>query len=159
MVKMSKRPLISRLKHPLSKNAFLGLFLFTILLFSCNKKLAADKMPTTRIEFGNGGGFTGAVTTYYLLEDGKIYEETADKTAYTRINKIGKDEAKNLFADCEKLNTLRTDAPGNLYYFVTIKKGEAIPKRWIFGDPATATPQELETFYKRLVGYAPRKGN
>ena len=159
MVKMSKRPRINCSKHPLSKNAFLGLFLFTILLFSCNKKLAADKMPTTRLEFGHGGGFTGAVTTYFLLENGKIYEETADKTAYTRINSIGKDEAKALFADCEKLNTLRTDAPGNLYYFVTIKKGEAIPKRWIFGDPATATPQELENFYKRLAGYAPRKGN
>ena len=154
---MLKRLLISLPKHPLSKNAFFVGVLFILLFSSCSKKLALDKMPTTRIEFGNGGGFTGAVQTYYLLENGKVYEETADKKAYKRINSMAKDEATALFTDCQKLMTLRTDAPGNIYYFVTMKKGEQIPKRWIFGDPATATPHELETFYQRLAGYIPSK--
>lgn len=157
MSKMSKSPLNARFKYPLSKHLFLTLFLLSVLLFSCNKKLAVDKMPTTRLEFGNGGGFTGAVTTYYLLENGRIYEEMPDKTAYKRICAVGKDEADSLFSDCEKLTTLKTDAPGNLYYFVTMKKGETTPRRWIFGDPATATPQELETLYKRLIGFIPSK--
>jgi hypothetical protein len=157
MTKMSTQPLTARAKHPLSKNAFLVLTLGVFLLFSCNKKLAADKMPTTRLEFGHGGGFTGAVTTYYLLDNGRIYEDMTDKTAYKRVNSVGKDEAASLFSDCQKLATLKTDAPGNMYYFVTMKNGDAIPKRWIFGDPATATPQELETFYKRLIGFVPSK--
>lgn len=159
MSKMFTRCLHVSTKYPLSKNAFFIGILFVLLLSSCNKKLALDKMPTTRLEFGNGGGFTGAVNTYYLLENGKIYEETADKKAYQRINSMAKDEATNLFAECQKLMTLRTDAPGNIYYFVTIKKGEQIPKRWIFGDPATATPHELENFYKKLIGYIPSKKN
>ncbi len=154
---MFKRLRISLPKYPLSKNTFFVGVLFILLLSSCSKKLALDKMPTTRIEFGNGGGFTGAVQTYYLLENGKIYEETTDKEAYKRINSMAKDEATALFTDCQKLMTLRTDAPGNIYYFVTIKKDEQIPKRWIFGDPAIATPHELETFYQRLIGYIPSK--
>ena len=164
MSEMSKPFLSLPSKHPLpllsgqvrNFRLFVGVLLI-FLLFSCNKKLAADKMPTTRIEFGHGGGFTGAVTTYFLLDNGRIYEDTTNNKAYLRINSIGKDEAAMLFAECDKLSTLRTDAPGNMYYFVTIKKGEQLPKRWIFGDPATATPQELEALYKRLIGYIPKK--
>jgi hypothetical protein len=157
----------SQFKHPLSiwclptsrkaGNAFLGAFLGIFLLISCNKKMAIDKMPTTRIEFGHGGGFTGAVTTFILLDNGHIYADTLNNKAYTRLRKVGKEEATTLYSDCEKLKTLKTDAPGNMYYFVTMKKGDEIPRRWIFGDPSVSTPSELESLYKRLVGLVPVK--
>jgi hypothetical protein len=167
MTETLKSLFISQFKHPLSighlltsrksGNAFLGVFALFFLLISCNKKMAIDKMPTTRLEFGHGGGFTGAVTTYILLDNGHIYSDTLTNKAYTRLRKIGKDEATTLYADCEKLKTLKTDAPGNMYYFVTMKKGDEIPRRWIFGDPSVSTPSELESLYKRLVGLVPVK--
>jgi hypothetical protein len=157
MLKTLKRLPISRFEGPLSIRAFFAPFLLIFLLFSCNKKMAADKMPTTRLEFGHGGGFTGAVTTYVLLDNGRIYQDMPDKKQYNRLRRIAKDEATLLYEECEKLNTLKTDSPGNMYFFVTMKKGEETSRRWIFGDPAISTPSELESLYKRLVGLVPVK--
>ena len=157
MTKSFKNSPSSRLKHPLSNWLPFASMLLIFLLFSCNKKMAAEKMPTTRMEFGHGGGFTGAVTTYVLLDNGRIYEALSDEKNYKRLRKIPKDETATLYAECEKLQTLKTDSPGNMYYFVTMKKGEEIPRRWIFGDPAIAPPAELEALYKRLVGLVPSK--
>jgi hypothetical protein len=158
MTKTLKSPLFLRFKHPLSINALFAIFSLVFSLISCSKKtMAIEKLPTTRIEFGHGGGFTGAVTTYVLLDNGRIYEALPDEKNYKRIYNISKDETTTLYEECEKLKTLKTDSPGNMYYFVTMKKGEEIPRRWIFGDPATATPQELEALYKRLAGLVPSK--
>jgi hypothetical protein len=119
--------------------------------------MAAEKMPANRIEFGHGGGFTGAVTTYVLLNNGRMYQELMERNEYNKLRRISKDEATTLFAECEKLRTLKTDSPGNMYYFVTIKDSVQIPRRWIFGDPSVAPPSELEALYKRLVGLVPKK--
>jgi hypothetical protein len=146
---------IANAANPLSISVVLATTFLVFLTFGCNKKMTEDKMPKTRLEFGHGGGFTGAVTTYILLENGRMYEGFQEKKDYKRLHTIPKDETKLLYEACEKLFTLKTDAPGNMYYFVTMKKGDEAPRRWIFGDPSTATPQELETLYKRLVGYAP----
>lgn len=157
MTKSFKSSPSSRSKHPLSNWLPFAGMLLIFLLFSCNKKMAAEKMPTTRMEFGHGGGFTGAVTTYVLLDNGRIYEALSDEKNYKRIRRIPKDETATLYGECEKLQTLKTDSPGNMYYFVTMKKGEEIPRRWIFGDPSIAPPAELEALYKRLVGLIPSK--
>jgi hypothetical protein len=119
--------------------------------------MAADKMSPNRIEFGHGGGFTGAVTTYVLLNNGRMYQELMERNEYNKLRRISKDEATTLFAECEKLRTLKTDSPGNMYYFVTIKDSTQISRRWIFGDPSVAPPSELEALYKRLVGLVPKK--
>ncbi len=157
MFKLLKSPFLPRLKHPLSKSLHFAAFLLIFSMFSCkSKKMAADKMPTTRIEFGHGGGFTGAVTTYVLLDNGRIYLDNPDKKEYKHLRKIGKDEAALLYEECQKVMVLKTDTPGNLYYFVTMKKGEE-SKRLIYGDPSSAPPSELETLYKKLVGLVPVK--
>lgn len=119
--------------------------------------MTAEKMPTTRIEFGHGGGFTGAVTTYVLLNNGRIYKELMEGANYDKLRRITKDEATALYDECEKLRTLKTDSPGNMYYFVTMKDSTQVPRRWIFGDPSVAPPSELEALYKRLVGLIPKK--
>jgi hypothetical protein len=143
--------------RPLSKMLVLGSFFLIFSLISCSKKMAAEKMPANRIEFGHGGGFTGAVTTYVLLNNGRIYQELMERNEYTKLRRISKDEATTLYEECEKLRTLKTDSPGNMYYFVTIKDSVQIPRRWIFGDPSVAPPSELEALYKRLVGLIPKK--
>jgi hypothetical protein len=148
---------LSPFKRPLSKILVLGSFSLVFVLFSCNKKMTAEKMPANRIEFGHGGGFTGAVTTYVLLNNGRIYQDLNEGTQYNKLRRINKDEATALFEECEKLRTLKTDSPGNMYYFVTIKDSTQIPRRWIFGDPSVAPPSELEALYKRLVGLIPKK--
>jgi hypothetical protein len=165
MLKNLKNSTLTRFKYassiekgPLSINAFFVAFLLIFTLFSCKTKpVPAEKMPMTRLEFGHGGGFTGAVTTFILLENGRIYEALHDNKAYKSLRRINKDETTQLFSDCEKLMTLKTDSPGNLYYFVTMRKDSVNSKRWIYGDPSMSTPQELEAMYKRLIGLIPVK--
>ena len=149
-------PPANSFNRPLSKILVLGAFFLIFSLFSCNKKMTAEKMPANRIEFGHGGGFTGAVTTYVLLNNGRIYQELMEQNQYNKLRRITKDEAADLYAECEKLRTLKTDSPGNMYYFVTMKDSTQIPRRWIFGDPSVAPPSELEALYKRLVGLIPK---
>jgi hypothetical protein len=153
-----KKPFISRIKQLLSIGVSMTLVLVICSLLSCKaKKLAAEKMPTNRIEFGHGGGFTGAVTTYVLLDNGRIYLDNPDKKEYNPLRKISKNDATELYQECEKVMTLKTDSPGNLYYFVTLKKDSINSKRLIYGDPSIAPPAELEALYKKLVGLVPVK--
>ena len=69
--------------------------------------MAAEKMPANRIEFGHGGGFTGAVTTYVLLNNGRIYQELMEQNQYNKLRRITKDEAADLYAECEKFRSFQ----------------------------------------------------
>ena len=154
MLTALKKSVISDLEGPLSISAIFVVFMSIFTLFSCHKKImAADKMPQNRLEFGHGGGFTGAVTTYVLLENGRIYEDLFQYNQYKEVKRIDKSEAALFYTECKKIMTLNTDAAGNMYYFVTMKTGnDSTSKRLLFGDPSVATPAELESLYKRLAG-------
>ncbi len=154
MLKTAKKSSILHLKGPLSISALFALLLLFFTLISCHKKImATDKMPQNRLEFGHGGGFTGAITTYVLLENGRIYEDLFQYKQYKEVKRIDKSEAALFYTECKKIMTLNTDAAGNMYYFVSMKTGnDSTSKRLLFGDPSVATPAELESLYKRLAG-------
>jgi hypothetical protein len=98
-------------------------FLSTVLFSSC-KSVPFD--PATSklhyISFGNGGGFSGAVSAFFLTQDGSIFKE--EKGSFMKIKSVGKNIADQSFSnivilglDNKSLNT-----PGNRYYFIEFKK-------------------------------------
>jgi hypothetical protein len=115
------------------------------------------------IAFGSGGGFTNAVKTFHLLEDGRIVEITKDTINNVKtIANIGKKNAKACFAEMQtlKLDLLQFSEPGNLYYFINVKKdtGTAINKV-VWGSKDKPVPQDVQAFYKKLSAYLIPKVN
>lgn len=94
-------------------------------------KIAAVSTPTTytgrQIVVGSGGGFTGFSSTYYLLDNGKLFGRRSRDTVFTFIRQQTTARTRQMFRTVEgtcKIRTTTFDHPGNLYKFVQWRKGK-----------------------------------
>lgn len=116
-----------------------------ILLFGCQstKTIPAD-YEGERLVFGIGGGFTGGVTTYCLLENGYVYKKTGvpgkNENPYKKVERWNKADRTAVFAQAvEAIKIFEYEGkPGNLYAFVEcdIEAGKG-RYTWDDGDPPT----------------------
>jgi hypothetical protein len=157
-----------------------GNFLFVFLIFivgvstQCQKKIAADKIPATRLVFGEGGGFTGEIQEFALLEDGKIV--TRDKAKPTKpdsgkmaqqpvveyriLTKIGGDAAKSIFEKAKKLDlsSVKFNEPGNMSKFFNLFDGNAkTNNRIVWGATGKPIRAEIDALHKTLMAFIPQK--
>ena len=77
------------------------------------------------IVFGNGGGFTGQVKTYYLTNKGNLY--AANHNQFTLLGKADKNVTAQIFSNYETLGLkgLDLNEPGNKYYFLEYKSKDS----------------------------------
>lgn len=100
-------------------------FFFIVVIFaiSCSKKgnLQAFDPKQDHLEFGNGGGFTGAISSVCLFKNGDVYRKSTSDTAFIKIGKIDLNKAKQLFNNYQTLGLkeMKLDEPGNRYYFIS----------------------------------------
>jgi hypothetical protein len=128
-------------------------------LFSCHKKnIAVEKMPTKQILFGSGGGFTGVVSEYALLENGSVLELSNDKKSYNVVNRIGRQKAGDCVATIKKLGleTLKFDEPGNLYYYIVVKTDKAVENRITWGSKENPVDNNIKDLYQTLISFLPK---
>lgn len=159
------------------KHLFLTLFFSLIvstLLVAQTIRAAGDKMPDVRktatavtpatyklrqIMVGSGGGFTGASTTYYLLENGKLYGRRNRDTVYTFIGQQTAANTKRVFTTVEvncKIKTTKFDNPGNTYKFVQWRKGKLNYKvAWGAIDKTKAVPANYPKVYDSFMAMIP----
>lgn len=90
------------------------LFLILILFASCSSCKVAKQSPIREIQFGSGGGFTGAVTTYSLKADGSLWKQ--DKI----LKKLPCDSLSVIYDIVEQLPHEDYIYPGNTYLFIRI---------------------------------------
>jgi len=127
------------------------LFLFSILiiLLSCKSLLFhPDQSQNAYISFGNGGGFTGAVSEYFLVENGKLYRNEGGK--YEEVAVIPQKKTKQMFNLYHSLNLdkIFLDDPANRYYFISYKNGGE-SHRIVWGGSELILP-ELQLYYDNL---------
>jgi hypothetical protein len=147
--------------YPLSSfkvSRILGSLILLLTLFSCHKKLMMEKIATPHIAFGSGGGFTGMVKQYHLLEDGQIVEEVKmnDSIHYNVVAEIGKSKAKEYFSTMKKmqLDSLHFNEPSNRYSFLSVPtKDSLVRNRIVWGHKDNGIPSEVQNFYQTLSGY------
>ncbi len=99
--------------------------------------------------FGNGGGFTGQVTKYYLTKDGDVYQQSGDTTELRGT--VIKSVSAQIFTNFNSLglNQLSINEPGNRYFFVELKEGNSkVSLTW--GKEPLGN-KNLEIFYKVLM--------
>lgn len=140
------------------------------LLCAQDIRAAGDKMPDVRktatalttyklrqIMVGSGGGITGAFTTYYLLENGKLYGKRSRDTAYTFIGQQTAANTKKVFTTVEvncKIKTTKFDNPGNIYKFVQWRKGK-LNYKVAWGEVGKTVPANYPRVYDSFMAMIP----
>jgi len=112
------------------KRFFLVLFAPLAFLFGCKTtQFTKNNLPDKQIRVGGGGGFTGHVTEYIATE------------LFIRV-------------DSMQLDTIKHSYPGNMYYYVQIKKDQLDHKiTWGNGTyPVIDTVQNLAKELLDIVG-------
>jgi len=128
------------------------LSLFLIILSSCkSQQYTLDELPDTQLIFGRGGGISGEVNTYTLLENGQVFHTNSLTKESEEIKSLSKKEAATCFQkmDSLKLSEMDFDHPGNLYYFLEEVNGEE-RNRVTWGSNEHDISEECKTFYKEL---------
>lgn len=122
-----------------------------LLILSCNStKYTAENLPDTQLIFGQGGGFTGAVTSYCLLENGQLFKKS-DKKTFESWKKVKKKKAKEIFKNCyaNRLDTIEHSIPGNMYFFIQYRK-DSIDNKILWNDNTPPDNTEIPKLYHSL---------
>lgn len=123
----------------------------SLLLFNCKGQYTIDELPEKLLVFGSGGGMTGAVTTYTLLENGQLFSNNSITKEHQELEKLPKKTAKAFFEKMQALELSKTDFnhPGNLYYFIKQVDGEEYyTVTW--GSQDHEVSADCEALYKEL---------
>lgn len=106
---------------------------------------------------GSGGGVVGKETVYSLLDDGRLFSRKAGQKSYTFIGKQTAENTKKVFWSVEDRYAIRKtvfNKPGNMYRFVSWKKGKELHRvAWAPGDKNL--PPNYEQVYTGFIGMIP----
>lgn len=140
------------MKKSSAYSLFIFLCLAMVTTIACKaKKFTKSALPPEQLIFGSGGGFTGEVQTYILLENGQLFYTSSLTKDTTEQTAVKSKEAKKLFnqAAAIDLNTNGFKQPGNMYYFLREKKGDKIYSA-TWGKDAFIPPANITDLYKSL---------
>lgn len=132
------------------------IYLFLIIGFffiACkSQRYSADKLPDQQLLFGSGGGFTGDVTEYILLDNGQLFKKSSLKNTMTEMGQIKQKEAKQLMKEVEQLNLekIKVSESGNMYYFVCMKNGDTEHKT-TWGSATYEVDSTVQALHKKLM--------
>jgi uncharacterized protein YjiK len=143
----------SRMNQMYKRMKCLSAFVWAVLLLSaCHaQKYTPSNFQGQQLTFGSGGGFTGQVIQYTLLENGQLFQTNSQTKEAKELKPVSRTKSKQLFAKVEKLDVAKLDFnhPGNMYYFIQTKRGDILQKiTW--GSPQDKAPDGVETLYQEL---------
>ncbi len=106
----------------------LPVFLILLAIISCNPKTYSPlSYEGEMLEWGTGGGFTGAVKSYCLLDNGIYFKSEDSGKTFQEVGKMKKTEVSQFFDNYNKLglSSMELNEPGNRYYFLSLKTKES----------------------------------
>jgi len=132
--------------------SILFLSLFLVSFFSCkSQRYTLNDLPDTQLIFGSGGGITGEINTYTLLENGQLFYNNSLSKESKEIESLSKKEAAVCFQKMKglQLSQMNFNHPGNMYYFLEEVKGDE-RHSVIWGSNEHNISEECKAFYKEL---------
>lgn len=140
----------------LSRFIIVSLCIYMSLISPVLSQNKVDTYPGVKIYFGYGGGFTGLVYTYVLLENGDLYQKKPyTDTEFEFLTKTP-EQADSIFKNYSFLgiDTLQLSEPGNTYNYITVITPDK-EKKLVWSKSLTV-PGILKSFYRQLVGLIPQ---
>ena len=118
-----------------------------------------ENIPAKHITFGNGGGVTGAVKEYILLENGQIFTRSTFGVTPVEIKKTKKSAAKKIYADYEAMKVAEVDfiSPGNQYHYIQMNVDSTTNHRVVWGGAKGTPPEKVMGLYERLIALVKEK--
>lgn len=126
-------------------------------LQKASKRLTPATFKGRQVIIGKGGGFTGGIILYYLLDDGQLFGRRNRDTSFTFIGQQTPQNTKRVFAVVEEacaIKKTKFNAPGNIYTFVQWRKGnESYKVTW--GAADKKVPENYPRFYDSFLAMIP----
>lgn len=128
-----------------------------LIVFSATgfcQNIQKDSIQGDFIEFGSGGGFSGASKNYVLTRSGDLYfieNILADANTLVHLKKIKSCAAKKIFsyAKKKKITTLTYNEPGNLFHYITLSINNK-KNNLVWGSSNSTTPPTIITLSSKL---------
>ena len=138
---------------PLNYRHLAGFLMLMAMLVTCSPSTEYPKKERTdEIHFGQGGGFSGAVTHYILLEDGRLFQQGWKDTTKTYVDTWPGLFTRQMFLNYKslKIDALNYNEPGDLYYFVEYHAKKKEPHRVTWGRTGLQVDPNLTNYYNLL---------
>ena len=123
-----------------------------MLIQSCkSSKIQPSEYKKNKVFFGSGGGFTGAVEEYCLLQNASFWKAEKDSLKYNFLHNIDRKQCKELFSQLALKTSTAEECnnPGNLYYFIRLEMDD-IQKKYTWGDQTEIINSEIKELYNNL---------
>ena len=123
------------------------------ILHSCSP---AKEFPANykkdQIHFGQGGGFSGILTYYALLEDGRLFQRSLRDSSFALVTTWDKNFVSQMFSNYKRLSLdqLNFNEPGDLYYFLQYHAPNKASHNLTRGRPGFKPTENLVTYYNLL---------
>lgn len=133
-------------------SVFLAICYLGVLSCCSSTREFPEKYKRDQIHFGQGGGFTGMVTYFVLLEDGRLFQRQMKDSTYTYADRWDQDFVKQMFSNYKlfHFDQLSYYEPGDLYYFIQYHHGKEAIYNVAWGKPGFRPDENLVTYYNLL---------
>lgn len=122
----------------------------TLFFFCKQPKYTVGNFPEKQLRWGSGGGITGQVNSYVLLENGQLFK-IGKKDEMTELKKTKAGKAKKIFEAVESGSLTKQDFqhPSNMYSFLEFQNGDMV-QRITWGDPKYPVDEKIKTVFDQL---------
>jgi len=121
--------------------------------FGCDgKKEDPSHYSGEQLHFGQGGGFTGDVNYFILLDDGRLFEKGDQDSTYILREQWKKAFTRQMFANYHTLRLQDEDHrhPGNLFYFIEFHAPDQPTHLISWGQQGYAPAAHIVALYQTL---------
>jgi hypothetical protein len=105
-----------------------------------------------QLHFGQGGGFTGEVNYFVLLDNGLLFEKDTGDSTYILRDTWKKRVTRQIFKEYNELEIQKISHqhPGNLYYFIEFQTPDQPPHLITWGQQGYPPGDHVIQFYQIL---------
>ncbi len=133
---------------------------FLIAIQCKSGQVVPQQYEGRKIVFGDGGGFSGFINRFYLLDNGYLYKKMHRDTGFTQIATLKTDLTQQLLNQWEQkgFDQLKLNKPGNAYHFIEFfRKGEQ--QRIVWDPYERGMYEDLNQYFKVLRGIVQKEIN
>ena len=124
------------------------------LISSCKStSITPQDFKGKQLIIANGGGFTGQVIEYILLENGYLFRKNSLDGSVLQNNKLKKEAVSQLFRNYEVLNLGELDLndPGNMYFYIVLKEEDHEHKITWSSESSGEDYKRAKLFYQTMM--------